>query len=527
MAHLKPRDTRPARLAALSVLPVFLNLQRQRAVVAGGGKALAWKAELLAAAGASVIAYAPEPCAELAALAADPPAGKVQIIARSWQSTDLAGAVIAVGALDSSEAQAFAAAARAEGVPVNIVDMPAASTFSFGTIVNRSPVVVGISTSGAAPVLAQAIRAKIEALLHPALSAWARAARRLRSTLNARSAMGRARRDAWRCFADRALAARGAPWSDELASLARAKLVSMGSVVLVGAGPGDPELLTLKALRSLQSADVILYDRLVPPEILELARREAHRMLVGKTGGGPSCRQDDICALMVKLAREGQRVVRLKGGDPMVFGRAGEEIDACLAAGIPVEVVPGITAALGAAAQLLTPLTDRRYAHRLHLVSGHTKQGAPPDQDWASLTDPRSTTVFYMGARAFPGTLQHLLDSGLDPDTPAVVIVSATTTRSVQVCCRAHELARAVAGVQASEPCLIMIGRSLGPRCDSRRGSAILPCLPTDGQAEIELGKAQGDPIAHSGTIDSVSDPRQVENLVAGVAATFTEPRLA
>jgi uroporphyrin-III C-methyltransferase/precorrin-2 dehydrogenase/sirohydrochlorin ferrochelatase len=226
----------------------------------------------------------------------------------------------------------FATAAREQGVPVNIVDAPEISTFSFGTIVNRSPVVIGISTAGVAPVLGQAIRGKIEALLHPALAAWAAAAGRLRGQINARLPMGPARRDAWRKFADRALAARSEPAESELSSVSRAGVAEGGSVALVGAGPGDPELLTLKALRALQSADIILYDRLVSPEILELARREAKRMLVGKAGNGPRCRQDDINALMVKLARGGQRVVRLKGGDPMVFGRAAEEIEICRAA---------------------------------------------------------------------------------------------------------------------------------------------------------------------------------------------------
>ena len=249
---------------------------------------LVWKAELLAAAGAHVAVYAPTPCAELAALAAQPPAGHpLKSSARGWQPTDFAGAALAVGALEGRDAARFAKAARANGVPVNIVDTPELSTFSFGTIVNRSPVVVGISTAGAAPVLGQAIRAKIEGLLHPALAAWAAAARGLRARLNAHTRMGPARREAWRRFADRALAARAAPERTDLAAWTNRRWTRGGSVALVGAGPGDPELLTLKALRALQSADVILYDRLVSPEILELARREARRQLVGKAGNGP------------------------------------------------------------------------------------------------------------------------------------------------------------------------------------------------------------------------------------------------
>ncbi len=380
---------------------------------------------------------------------------------RAWRQSDLDGAAIAVGALAGEAATAFAEAAQRAGIPVNIVDTPEASTFSFGTIVNRSPVVVGISTAGAAPVLGQAIRAKIEALLHPALAAWAAAARRLRASLNARTEMGSARRDSWRRFADGALAARSEPRPDELAEIVRPIPSRRGRVVLVGAGPGDPELLTLKALRALQSADIILYDRLVSPEILEMARREARRMLVGKAGNGSSCRQDDICALMVQLAREGRNVVRLKGGDPMVFGRAAEEIAACRKAGVQVEVVPGITAALGAAAELGLPLTDRHRSRRLHLATGHAKEGGVPEHDWASLADPWATTVLYMGARTVSATLQRLLDAGLDPETPAVVASAATTPRKKHVFCRARELAEAVSSLDRSEPCLVMLGRAL------------------------------------------------------------------
>jgi uroporphyrin-III C-methyltransferase / precorrin-2 dehydrogenase / sirohydrochlorin ferrochelatase len=461
MRHLDPKETRPARMRALAVLPVFFDLRGRLVLVVGCGEALIWKAELLAAAGADVTVCAPFPSTELAALAATPPAGKISILGRDWQPSDLAGAVLALGALKGAEAADFATAARAQGVPVNIVDTPELSTFSFGSIVNRSPVVVGISTAGAAPVLGQAIRGKIEALLHPALSAWATAAGALRARLNAQTEMGAGRRDVWRCFADRALAARAPPEHAELDKLSEPPSYQGGSVVLVGAGPGDPELLTVKALRALQSADVILYDRLVSPEILELARREARRILVGKTGHAPSCQQEDINALMLLLARKGQRVVRLKGGDPLIFARAAEEIAACRRAAIPVEVVPGITAALGAAAELALPLTDREHSRRLHFVAGHAKDGGVPDHDWMSLADPAATTVFYMGARTFAAKLQRLLTAGLDPETPALVVSSATTPRSRQVFCRARELPRAVAGLDKVEPCLVMFGQAL------------------------------------------------------------------
>jgi uroporphyrin-III C-methyltransferase/precorrin-2 dehydrogenase/sirohydrochlorin ferrochelatase len=309
--------------------------------------------------------------------------------------------------------------------------------------------------------LAQAIRAKVEASLHPALGAWAAAAQRLRAIVKARLPMGAARRDLWRRFADRALAARGAPTEQDLRDLAFSASRNCGSVALVGAGPGDPELLTLKALRALQSADVILYDRLVSPEVLELARREARRMLVGKAGGGASCRQDDINRLMVKLARDGKRVVRLKGGDPMVFGRAAEELAACRAAGIAVEVIPGITAALGAAAELQIPLTDRRTTRRVQFITGHAEAGGAPAHDWPSLADPWTITAFYMSARTFTDMLPKLIAAGLDPGTPALAVSAATTPRSKHVACAVTDLPAALENSALQQPCLILVGRGL------------------------------------------------------------------
>jgi uroporphyrin-III C-methyltransferase / precorrin-2 dehydrogenase / sirohydrochlorin ferrochelatase len=473
MRDVPPLEMRPARMNALAVLPVFFDLKGRRAVVAGIGDALVWKAELLAAAGANVDVFTTAPSADLDALCVSPPAGSIRIITQDWRSDDLRGASLAVGALVGEQASAFATAAREHGVPVNIVDAPDISTFSFGTIVNRSPVVIGISTAGVAPVLGQAIRAKIEALLHPALADWAAAAARLRARINARFAMGPARRDAWRGFADQALAARSAPTSADLSAAERTASVTGGSVALVGAGPGDPELLTLKALRALQSADIILYDRLVSPEILELARREARRMLVGKAGNGPRCRQDDINALMVKLARGGQRVVRLKGGDPMVFGRAAEEIEVCRAAGIPVEVVPGITAALGAAAELQVPLTDRRRARRLQFITGHTEAGGLPACNWASVADPQTVTVFYMGAGTFARMLPELTAAGLPADTPALAISAATTPRSTHIRCPVRDLPAALQRLDRSAPCLLMLGNGLaGAEAEARAAAA-------------------------------------------------------
>ncbi len=459
MKTIPPLDTPAPRIESLAALPVFLKLDGRRAVVAGDGEAAAWKAELLAAAGARVEVFAANPSGEILHLAGAGSRGSITVSRRSWEDRDLDGAAMAVGALEGEDAAAFAAAARRKGVPVNIVDTPDLSTFGFGAIVARGPVAIGIGTDGVAPVLGQAIRAKIEALLPAALGAWAEAARRARAAVKARFPIGPARREAWRRFAEAALSARRAPMEGEVENLLLAAPATGGSVALVGAGPGDPELLTLKALRALQSADAVLHDRLVSPEILALARREARRVLVGKTGGGPHCKQADINALMARLALEGRRVVRLKGGDPMIFGRAAEEIAACRAAGVPVEVIPGVTAALGAAAELQIPLTDRRYSRRLEFVTGHAEDGRAPDHDWSSLADPWATTVFYMGSRTFRAMLPKLLGAGLDPETPALAIAAATTPQRSAVRRPVSELAAGMMDLDDGAPRLIIVGR--------------------------------------------------------------------
>src|SRR5216683_2264417 len=418
-----PTDLHPPRMDALARLPVFLALEGRRAVVAGGNAQAAWKAELLSAAGANVEVFAETPADELVGLAENPPRGTVTICRRHVTADDFAGAAVAVGAFeDDGDAAQFAATARARGVPVNVIDKPAFCDFAFGAIVNRSPLVIGISTDGAAPVFAQAIRAKLEALLPNGFANWAAAAARWRSAVKASGLSFSGRRKFWQLFTAHAVtnpehepAAKDFDrFIAEVKGLGTA--VENGSVTLVGAGPGDPELLTLRAVRALQSADVILFDDLVSRGVIDFARREAKKLLVGKTGFGPSCKQEDINALMVGLAKQGKRVVRLKGGDPLIFGRAAEEIDACRAANIPVDTVPGITAAQGAAAKLGLPLTDRKRARRLQYVTGHAKNGTlPGDLDWQSLADPRTTTAIYMPTRTLAGLVEKAVAEGLDP----------------------------------------------------------------------------------------------------------------
>jgi uroporphyrin-III C-methyltransferase/precorrin-2 dehydrogenase/sirohydrochlorin ferrochelatase len=468
-------EIRTPRMAALARLPAFFALAGKRAIVAGGTQAAVWKAELLCAAGAHVDVLAPAPAPEMRALAAAPPAGALTLCERTWTPADFAGAAIAVAdCADEEEAAAFAAAARAAGVPVNVIDRPAFCDFAFGAIVNRSPLVIGISTDGAAPVFGQAIRAKIEALIPKGFARWADAARTWRPRVQALSLPFRGRRNFWEKFADRATAApdQSPTEADLEALLVPSEAAQAGGVVLVGAGPGDPELLTLRAVRALQSADVILFDHLVSADVLDFARREAKTMLVGKTGYAPSCRQDDINALMVSLAKAGRRVVRLKGGDPMIFGRADEEIAACRKAGIAIEVVPGVTAAQGAASRLLVSLTRRVEARRVQYITGHDRAGKLPDDiDWASLADPAVTTVVYMPTRTLPELVTNALRAGLDPATPAVIVARATRADERVIPGPIAALPERLAADTPPGPILVMIGRVFADCAASEPGA--------------------------------------------------------
>ena len=465
-----PEETRPGKMAPLARLPVFFALAGKRVVLAGGSNAAAWKAELMLAAGARLEVYAEEFSEEMRAVAADTAAGTIALIDRAWTPNDLAGAALAIGAFEDDEgAAAFAQAARKAGVPVNVIDKPAFCDFSFGAIVNRSPLVIGISTDGAAPVFAQAIRAKLESLLPTGFAAWAGAASRWRDKVKASGLSFAGRRKFWQVFTAHAMThAESAPSeSDFERFVAEVKglgaAVESGTVTLVGAGPGDPELLTLRAVRALQSADVILFDDLVSRGVLDFAGREARKLLVGKTGFGPSCKQEDINALMVSLAKQGKRVVRLKGGDPLIFGRAGEELDACAANGIKAEIVPGISAAQGAAASLGLSLTDRKHSRRLQYITGHAQNGRlPSDIDWRALADPVTTTAIYMPVRTLETLVATALDNGLDPATPAAAIARATRPDQQVVHSAIAELPARLAEARLPGPVLVMLGATVG-----------------------------------------------------------------
>jgi uroporphyrin-III C-methyltransferase/precorrin-2 dehydrogenase/sirohydrochlorin ferrochelatase len=465
VSEREPTAMPTARIAPLPNLPLFHKLSGRCVLVAGASAGALWKAELLAAAGADVLVAAgdAEGAAEFAALAAQPPAGSVAVVPRRWSDADLKDAALAVADLGSeAEIAQFAAAAQRARVPVNIVDRTESCDFTFGTIVNRDPIVLAISTDGGAPMLGQSIRTRIEAILPRTLSAWGAVALAWRPLVKRHLAEFSDRRAFWERFTRCAWRNVDREPSDaDRETLLRETeaRTDRGRVFLVGAGPGDPELLTLKAVRALQSASVILYDDLVDPRALELARREARRIAVGKKGRGPSCKQKDINAQIVALAGAGETVVRLKGGDPLVFGRATEEVEACRAAGIAVEIVPGISAAQGAAAALGFSLTERHVARRIQFVTGHGADGKlPGDLNWPAIADPIATTILYMGRGTLTEFVRAAVANGLDSAMPAVAVAAATTEGQQQVAGTIAELPELAESLPAGAPVTIILG---------------------------------------------------------------------
>ena len=411
--------------AGMEYLPVFLRLGARPVVVVGGGQVALRKVAWLRRAGAHVTVVAPRLHAQLGEQVAR---GELEHIAAAFSPAHLAGAVAVVAASGERTTNAqVSRAARERGVPVNVVDEAELSTFIFPAIVDRSPIVVAVGSAGHAPVLARRVREQIEALLPERLGALARFMGARRKAV--RRALGAfARRGFWERIAAGPVATLVLRGEGERAerALARELLTSrftVGEVYLIGAGPGDPDLLTLRALQLLQRADVIVYDRLVSEAVLERARRDAQRIFVGKAYGAHG-QQAHIHALLVRLAGEGKRVARLKGGDPFVFGRGGEEIEALAAHGIPYTVVPGITAALGAAAAAELPLTHRRLASSVTFVNGHAGDGALPD--WRFFANPEHTVVVYMGVAQLANIVARLRAAGAAPEHPAAIIERAT-----------------------------------------------------------------------------------------------------
>ncbi len=444
--------------------PIFLDLRGRRVLVSGGGETALAKLRLLLKTEARICVYAAEPAPELRLWAAE---GRVILTERALGEGDaLCAALLYAANADPAEDARVAAIARRAGALANIVDDLEGSDFITPALVDRDPVTVAIGTEGAAPVLARRIKAETEARLDPALGALARigAARRA----DVAHLGGAERRRLWSRWYDDAGPRAFAEGGEDAARAALDALIAGpeetprgGFVRLVGAGPGDPELLTLKARKALHEADVVIHDRLVGAGVLELARREARRVEVGKIPGGPSWRQQDIDALMIAEARAGHVVVRLKSGDPGVFGRLDEELDALAAAEIAHEVIPGVTAAAAAAASAKVSLTRRGRNKAIRLMTGHDVDGFA-EHDWRALAAPGATAAIYMGVRAARFLQGRLMLHGADPATSVTAVENASRAEEKIVAAPLSRLPEALAEAGVRGPAILFLG--LAPR---------------------------------------------------------------
>ncbi|HAU4907662.1 TPA: uroporphyrinogen-III C-methyltransferase [Aeromonas hydrophila] len=443
----------------MDYLPIFCRLDNKPVLLVGGGEVAERKARLLLDAGAQLTVVAPELDPELAELAAN---GSIEWLAGEFAPQQLTGKWLVVAATDRREVNALVyQSANQARIFANVVDDPKRSSFIMPSIIDRSPLMVAISSGGKAPVLARLLREKLEALLPQHLGAVAAFAGCLRERVKARFASMGERRRFWERLlgADRlgqALARGDSASANQLAdSLFADESQTAGEVVLVGAGPGDPGLLTLHALRQMQQADVVVYDRLVSDEVMALVRRDAKRIFVGKQAGNHCVPQEGINQLLLDEAKKGQRVVRLKGGDPFIFGRGGEELETLVGSGVGFQVVPGITAASGCAAYAGIPLTHRDHAQSVRFVTAHGKGGAQ-DLDWPLLAKDKQTLVFYMGLSSCATIREQLLTHGKAGDTPVALIERGTQPSQRVIRGTLDQLPELAVGVES--PALIMVG---------------------------------------------------------------------
>jgi uroporphyrin-III C-methyltransferase / precorrin-2 dehydrogenase / sirohydrochlorin ferrochelatase len=445
-------------------LPVFLDLKAGPVVLIGAGELLRAKLRVLAAAGARIRVHAIDGNHDLGLSSED--AARIDISATDPLTADLSGIIAVVCAGAGDVGVAMSVRAKALGLPVNVMDDLEHSSFIFPAIVDRGDVVVAVGTGGTSPVVARRVREKIEALLPARIGELAEFIGGFRKSINERIAEFPLRRRFWERVIDgpigaAVLAGRKGEADAALKAISDPSAFARadkpeGSVALVGAGPGDPDLLTIKALRALQDADIVFHDELVSPEILDRIRRDTTRVPVGRRVGKPGIGQDAINKRMIEAAQSGQRVVRLKGGDPFVFGRGGEELEYLRAAGVPAVVVPGITAALGCAAEAGLPLTFRNEAGKLVFITAERAQDAA-SIDWSGLADRQTTVVVYMGLASAAAVRDGLIAAGRDGATPAAVLARGTRPDSQAAVGRLEELATLAAEV-GEGPAILVIG---------------------------------------------------------------------
>ena len=446
----------------MQALPIFINITDRTCVVVGGGDVAVRKVGTLLKANASVALISPEICHELQVLV---DAKKIHYSATRYHSADqLQGACLVIAATDDHDVNtAVSNDAKTLNIPVNVVDSPSLCTFTMASIVERSPIVIAISSEGNAPVLARYIRTKIETMLPEGYGRIAHIAGEFRDKVKAKFPTTQQRRIFWEGILQGPIVERILSGQEAAARIALDDALSAtpsqqhGEVYLVGGGPGDPDLLTFRALRLMQQCDVCVYDKLVSPEVMELVRRDAELIYVGKARDQHTLPQEEINELLAKLALEGKRVLRLKGGDPFIFGRGGEEIETLMSRGVPFQVVPGITAANGVSSYAGIPLTHRDYAQACLFITGHLKNGTL-DLDWVAMSRPRQTVVVYMGLVGLAEICQQLIKHGVAPDMPAAVVEQGTTQRQRVVTATLQNLAEKVASAQLKAPCLTIIG---------------------------------------------------------------------
>ena len=448
----------------MDFLPIFLNIKEQDCLVVGGGQIAARKIALLRNAGARVTVISPALCEELKLLAISDDINHLQ---REFSETDITNQLAVIAATNKREInEAVSVAAQSKGLPVNVVDNPDLCSFIMPSIIDRSPVQIAVSTGGASPVLARLLRGRLESFIPSACGRLASIVEEYRGAVKKKFSNIESRRFFWErilqghiaemVYAGRDDEARAA-LSNEIAN-SDDELGDVGQVFLVGAGPGDPDLLTFKALRMMQQADVVVYDRLVSEPILDMVRRDAERIYAGKERDNHAIQQEDINQLLIRLAKEGKKVLRLKGGDPFIFGRGGEEIEGLMAEGIPFQVVPAITAASGCSTYSGIPLTHRDYSQACTFVTGHLKDGTC-NLNWPALAQPNQTIVFYMGLQAVNVICKELKAHGMPAETPAALIQQGTTPEQKVYIGDLDSLPELVRVNEIKAPTLIIVGQ--------------------------------------------------------------------
>lgn len=447
----------------MDFLPIFVNIRKQPCLVVGGGEVAARKVSLLLKAGAAVTVVSPQLSHELADMLR---AGAIHHSAREFTDDDIQQPVLVIAATDNRTVnQRISQLAKARGIPVNVVDDPALCSFIMPSIVDRSPVQIAISTGGASPVLARLIRTKLEGCIPAAYGRLAALVDGFRDKVKARFGDVNQRRMFWESVLEGSVAERVFAGHDDEAAAELDKAIQAGDargefkgeVYLVGAGPGDPDLLTFRALRLMQAADVVVYDRLVSKAIMELVRRDAELIYVGKERDNHTMQQENINQLLVRLAKEGKRVLRMKGGDPFIFGRGGEEIETLAENGVAFQVVPGITAAAGCAAYSGIPLTHRDYSQACVFVTGHLKDGSI-DLNWKALAQPNQTVVFYMGLHGAPDLCKNMIAHGMPASTPVALVQKGTTPEHKTIIASLETLVETVRKNDLKPPTLIIVG---------------------------------------------------------------------